>query len=189
MLISIDALSLPPTMAPAGPQPETLGRRARRSDTYGRLRLLQTETTIMPNLLPALRRQFCHLLILTAMTGGSCQALAQQADDAAPLPPEGFNEESAGLPPLSPPPVSYPCGKPAYPKDAIRNEQQGTVGLLFLVGTNGKILDAKIVRSSGSRSLDLAARDGYLNCKFKTNYKDGKPARMWMPSQYVWSLD
>lgn len=119
----------------------------------------------MPNLLPTLRSQLCHLLILTAMTGGSSQALAQQIDTTAPLPPEGFNEESAGLPPLSPPPVSYSCGKPVYPKDALRNEEQGTVSLLFLIGTNGKVLDAKIVKSSGSRSLDIAARDGYLNCK------------------------
>lgn len=47
---------------------------------------------------------------------------------------------------------------PTYPVDAIRNNLTGTVELEILVGIDGKPLDVSIVRSSGHRSLDQAAR-------------------------------
>lgn len=47
---------------------------------------------------------------------------------------------------------------PAYPVDAIRNNITGTVELEILVGADGKPLEVSVVRSSGNRALDQAAR-------------------------------
>jgi protein TonB len=47
---------------------------------------------------------------------------------------------------------------PPYPALDIRLGNQGTVVLRLLVGTDGRVLDAKVVRTSGSESLDRAAR-------------------------------
>lgn len=47
---------------------------------------------------------------------------------------------------------------PTYPVDAIRNNLTGTVELEILVGIDGKPLEVSVVRSSGHRSLDQAAR-------------------------------
>lgn len=47
---------------------------------------------------------------------------------------------------------------PPYPALDIRLGNQGTVLLRLLIGTDGRVLDAKVVRSSGSDSLDRAAQ-------------------------------
>lgn len=47
---------------------------------------------------------------------------------------------------------------PSYPREAIRDGLTGTVELEILVGTDGKPLEVRVVRSSGHRLLDLAAR-------------------------------
>lgn len=46
---------------------------------------------------------------------------------------------------------------PAYPIDARRAREQGTVKLLLLVGSDGTVKDIQVVSSSGSSRLDGAA--------------------------------
>lgn len=41
-----------------------------------------------------------------------------------------------------------------YPRSAVMNEEQGTAGVRFWVGKDGKVRDCKIVESSGSKSID-----------------------------------
>ncbi len=56
---------------------------------------------------------------------------------AAPAPKpagvsRGVSEGSAG------------CEKPEYPREALMNEEQGTVRIRVLVDTSGKVIDAKV---------------------------------------------
>jgi periplasmic protein TonB len=51
---------------------------------------------------------------------------------------------------------------PAYPITAIRANEQGTVVLRVTVGPDGKASNVVVERSSGSRALDLAARQQIL---------------------------
>ncbi|WP_411149570.1 TonB family protein, partial [Acinetobacter baumannii] len=44
----------------------------------------------------------------------------------------GVSEGSAG------------CEKPEYPREALMNEEQGTVRIRVLVDTSGKVIDAKV---------------------------------------------
>ena len=81
------------------------------------------------------------------------------------------------------------CEKPAYPKASQRNEEAGTVTLSFLVGVDGRVIDSKVLKSSGFRDLDKAAQNGIGKCVFKPGSVDGKLEQAWMQMQYVWNLD
>jgi periplasmic protein TonB len=81
------------------------------------------------------------------------------------------------------------CAKPEWPKASLRNEETGTVTLSFLIGTDGRVADSKVVKSSGFRDLDKAALAGIGKCRFKPGMVDGKPEQAWMQMQYVWTLE
>ena len=75
----------------------------------------------------------------------------------------------------TPPPVLGPDGRPSpfqpnivgnpgawitnddYPAEAMRAGQQGTVTILWTIGTDGRVSDCKVLASSGSPALDLAS--------------------------------
>ena len=46
------------------------------------------------------------------------------------------------------------CAKPAYPAQAARNGDSGTVTLALLVGVDGRVTGSRIARSSGVGELD-----------------------------------
>ena len=81
------------------------------------------------------------------------------------------------------------CEKPVYPRMAQRNEETGTVTLSFLIGVDGRVIDSKVIKSSGFRDLDQAAQNGIGKCVFKPGSVDGKPEQAWLQMQYVWMLD
>jgi len=81
------------------------------------------------------------------------------------------------------------CDPPKYPKAALMNEETGTVGMGFLVGVDGKVVDSKVEKSSGSKSLDKAALTALAQCKFKPGTKDGKPEQTWAKVDFVWKLE
>lgn len=75
---------------------------------------------------------------------------------------------SSQLQPISAPP-------PSYPIDAVRNGLTGIVELEILVGVDGKPLEARVVRSSGHRVLDQAARKVVLSqWRFQPAVRDGR---------------
>lgn len=80
------------------------------------------------------------------------------------------------------------CAKPSWPKEALRNQEEGRVTLEFLIGLDGKVLESKVLESSGHKMLDLAAQDGLAKCQFTPPASVGRtePARTRM--QYVWQL-
>lgn len=84
---------------------------------------------------------------------------------------------------------SKSCEPPKYPKAALMNEETGTVSMGFLIGTDGKVVESKIEKSSGSKSLDKAALTALGQCKFKPGTKDGKPEQLWAKVDFVWKLE
>ena len=81
------------------------------------------------------------------------------------------------------------CDKPEYPAAARRANETGTVLLNFLIDVNGKVVESKVERSSGSSRLDEAAREALELCNFKPATVDGKPTRAWARMEYVWRLE
>ena len=77
---------------------------------------------------------------------------------------------------------------PEYPRNSLRNEEQGTSRLQFLIGVDGKVADSKIEKSSGFRALDVAAKNALSQCKFRPGTVDGKPQQLWVTVDYVWTL-
>lgn len=96
--------------------------------------------------------------------------------------------QAAGKDALNSPAVAQfnSCAKPAYPAEAYARRTEGTVTLRFLIDTDGSVADALVAKSSGDRSLDEAARAAIAMCRFTPAFADGKPARAWVPVQYVW---
>ena len=84
---------------------------------------------------------------------------------------------------------SKSCDPPKYPKAALMNEETGTVTMGFLVGADGKVVESKVEKSSGSKSLDKAALSALSQCKFKPGTKDGKPDQVWAKVDFVWKLE
>jgi protein TonB len=81
------------------------------------------------------------------------------------------------------------CEKPEYPPASRRANETGTVLLNFLVDVNGRVVESRIERSSGSRRLDDAALAGLELCKFQPATVDGRPTRAWARIEYVWRLE
>lgn len=84
---------------------------------------------------------------------------------------------------------SKSCEPPKYPKAALMNEETGTVTMGFLISTDGKVVESKVEKSSGSKSLDKAALGALSQCKFKPGTKDGKPDQLWAKVDFVWKLE
>ena len=81
------------------------------------------------------------------------------------------------------------CKRPDYPRDALMNEEQGEVLISVYVNTTGKVQDAKVKKSSGSRALDRAASQAFSLCTFKPAMKNGEPQESWYDIPYEFVLD
>ncbi|WP_426197455.1 energy transducer TonB [Massilia sp. DWR3-1-1] len=81
------------------------------------------------------------------------------------------------------------CATPNYPARAARNNESGTVILALLVGTNGRVGDARIDSTSGSRELDKAAIAALSTCTFKPAMNGGVAEPGWARIAYVWTLE
>jgi protein TonB len=81
------------------------------------------------------------------------------------------------------------CAKPDYPVASRRMEEEGTVTLKFLIGVDGKVLQADIEKSSGFARLDEASRSALSKCQFRPGTVDGKPEQSWTTIQYKWRLE
>lgn len=82
------------------------------------------------------------------------------------------------------------CSRPVYPEEDARQKNTGTVTMHFLIGLDGKVVESKVLKSSGHRSLDEAARSALAKCRFKPPVTpDGRHVQAWTAVQYVWTPD
>jgi protein TonB len=81
------------------------------------------------------------------------------------------------------------CQKPEYPSASRRAEEEGTVQLKFLVGVDGRVLQAEVEKTSGFPRLDEAARQALSRCQFKPGTLDGKPVESSTGLKYTWRLE
>jgi len=92
-------------------------------------------------------------------------AAAAAAEPAAPPAPRGEDR------PLRL--VEGPA--PAYPRIALRLQQQGSVLLELEVDAAGRVVAVHVLESSGFERLDEAARQGVLAWRFEPALRDGEP--------------
>jgi TonB family protein len=67
-----------------------------------------------------------------------------------------------------------------YPEEAIAMEMEGTVEIEVEIGPDGRTVNALVVRPSGHRILDQAARTGVLRWTFT----DGENRKMKIPFRF-----
>ena len=100
-----------------------------------------------------------------------------------------FSTASAQTAPSARAPIdTSSCSRPVYPEEDARLKNTGTVTMNFLIGPDGRVLESKLVKSSGHRSLDEAARSALVKCRFKSPLTpEGQPVQAWTAVQYVWT--
>ncbi|HTU11723.1 MAG TPA: energy transducer TonB [Allosphingosinicella sp.] len=81
-------------------------------------------------------------------------------------------------------------GPDDYPAEAMRRGQQGTVRFVVAVGTNGRVTNCTITRSSGHEQLDAGTcRLARARLRFNPGRIRGRPAEMSaMPFGITWTL-
>lgn len=123
------------------------------------------------------------------------QTAPQQASVApvAEASPASGSQAPTAVESPSPPPVREPaaisCRTPAYPPEARRRRETGTVLLRLLVDVDGTVTDRRIEQSSGFELLDEAALTALSRCKFTPGTVDGHPQTAWARLRYVWKLE
>lgn len=85
--------------------------------------------------------------------------------------------------------ASANCPTPSYPQEALMNEEQGRVRILLDVGANGRVTQAKVTKSSGSRHLDRAVRSAYQQCVFSAALQNGVAVAGSINLDYEYKLD
>lgn len=78
-------------------------------------------------------------------------------------------------------PADFKECKMEYPRSALMNEETGTVQVDVQVDADGKVVEAKIVNSSGHKSLDNGTVSLVKKCKIA---KAAGPYSV----EYVWTL-
>jgi protein TonB len=61
--------------------------------------------------------------------------------------------------------------------------------MIFTVASTGRVVSARIARSSGFRTLDMASLGSMSRCRFRPASVDGTPVQGNAPMQYVWTLE
>lgn len=77
--------------------------------------------------------------------------------------------------PLSNGPRLVHAPPPTYPPISLRLGEQGSVTVAIDVGPSGAVVDVRVLRSSGSRRLDEAAREGVRAWRFEPATRGGAP--------------
>ena len=80
-----------------------------------------------------------------------------------------------------------------YPAAAQRSEATGTSKIRFVVGADGKLASAEVLRSAGStrehKMLDRVALSKLSECVFKAGAdENGRPVGASFEVDYVWKL-
>ena len=81
------------------------------------------------------------------------------------------------------------CAPPAWPEGPERFDEPPSIDLGLLIDVTGAVLKTKIVKSSGSKKLDDAARVALARCIYPPLLRAGKPARGWVRVHYQWTLE
>ena len=76
-----------------------------------------------------------------------------------------------------------------FPADSIRMQEQGRIGLVFIVNEAGDVSECAVVSSSGYPRLDAAARAMVINrWKYKPAVLDGRPTAILVTANVVYQI-
>lgn len=79
------------------------------------------------------------------------------------------------------------CATPTYEEKSILKDEEGIVKLALRIGVDGKVLDAKLLTSSGFANLDKASLSAVQGCSFTANLSEA--AATWSNISFNWILN
>jgi protein TonB len=83
----------------------------------------------------------------------------------------------------------YPLTQPDYPAARIRSNNEGAVDLQVYVLPNGRVGDARVLKSSGFEDFDRAAmQEARRSWRLKPATRDGTPVAQWYSLRVVFKL-
>jgi periplasmic protein TonB len=112
---------------------------------------------------------------------------AETIPDPVPLPPteRTLQPRLVGVQPDA----RHPLTQPAYPPEDVRQGNEGSVELEIYVLPNGRVGDARVLKSAGSASLDRSALDeARRKWRLKPATRDGVPYAQWHRLRVVFEL-
>lgn len=81
------------------------------------------------------------------------------------------------------------CEKPEFPVRWQEEGDSGSVTVAYLVDTDGKVVQSKVLESSGTARVDRASIRAGARCKFEPSAKDGQAAIGWAKVKYSWIVE
>ncbi len=78
--------------------------------------------------------------------------------------------------------------EPEFPVKSIKDEVEGIVWIKALVDKEGKVRDARVLKSSGVKAMEDAALESAKKCEFKPAMQDGKPVATWVAYSVTFDL-
>lgn len=163
---------IPPTVTPPGPPPLVAPR----------IVVPVTEVQVTPPPLP-------NTVTTTTTTSDPLPPAQPPGTDVAPSTRARAGAGGTGTAPVPTAAMLAGCAKPAYPAQAARNGDSGTVTLALLVGVDGRVTGSRIERSSGFRDLDRAALTALSQCTFRPAMLGDVAQAGWTQLAYVWTLE
>ena len=135
-------------------------------------------------------RILSELMALLLVTTGAAIALTRaSAQDQAPT--TTTPTDSRPLRKLGRMDVRHPMhvGSDYYPKQSLKNHEQGKCSLAFFIEADGTVPAAQLLRSSGFPRLDLACFESVIGVPLVPGSLNGTPVAGWYDFNVVWVID
>ena len=81
------------------------------------------------------------------------------------------------------------CEKPDFPARWQEDGDSTSVTVAYLVDTDGKVLQSKVLESSGAPRIDRASVRAGARCTFQPGDRDGQAAMAWAKVKYSWVVE
>lgn len=81
------------------------------------------------------------------------------------------------------------CPRAVYPANAHMNGEEGITVLGYRVRPDGTAWDTRVLSSSGSRDMDLAAKFALSKCVFDLRGLSKEESERWARMRYIWTLE
>ncbi|WP_082814692.1 energy transducer TonB [Collimonas fungivorans] len=79
------------------------------------------------------------------------------------------------------------CGRPRYPRASLVANETGVVDVSLHVSKEGRVIETKIVSSSGYKRLDSTAADAMRACEFVSATENGVAVDSWVTMRWIWN--
>jgi protein TonB len=124
-------------------------------------------------------------------------AVSSPPSQTATSAPNTTTTTTVSAPPAAPPPAAPILREarllsrvdPVFPREAMRNRQQGWVEVEFTIGTDGSVGGAQVVASRPSRVFDRAALQAIQSWRFEPRQENGQAVASRLRQRFDFRLD